>query len=388
MIATRIYFVSATAACNVSLGDFMSEATNDKPARRIVSVDQLRGYAVFGMLLVNAKALFFTPVKPALEGSGLQGIFETFLYQISHHRTTFTYADTIAPLFVFVVGMGMRLSWLRRSTNDGAWEARKGLIKRYVFLVLIAFVIYAGWLWDALMDIGLAGLIAIPLINKSPRTRILAAFVLVAAYQGIYMFTSYGVWLMNGNFSPADPEYLPLLVRLIPLHEELFAVTLNGGPLGPLSWVMMLLFGTYAYDVLSSKNEKKFMVACAAWGIGLCALGYVLHVTWPGAKEEWPFSARYMTAPFPLWSTGLCFLTLLLFYIICDKLQLGIPTFTSVGMNPLVLYIAQSLFLDVADDFAPERLSLIAGISGFAVFWGIFAGVAYYLHTRKIYIKL
>ena len=127
----------------------MSEATNDKPARRIVSVDQLRGYAVFGMLLVNAKALFFTPVKPALEGSTLQGIFETFLYQISHHRTTFTYADTIAPLFVFVVGMGMRLSWLRRSTNDGAWEARKGLIKRYVFLVLIAFVIYAGWLWDA-----------------------------------------------------------------------------------------------------------------------------------------------------------------------------------------------------------------------------------------------
>ena len=95
-----------------------------------------------------------------------------------------------------------------------------------------------------------------------------------------------------------------------------------------------------------------------------------------------------MTAPFPLWSTGLCFLTLLLFYIICDKLRLGIPTFTSVGMNPLVLYIAQSLFLDVADDFAPERLSLIAGISGFAVFWGIFAGVAYYLHTRKIYIKL
>ena len=366
----------------------MSEAAEVKPARRIVSVDQLRGYAVFGMLVVNAKGLFFEPVEPSLEGSTLQGVFEAFLYQISHHRTNFTYADTIAPLFVFVVGMGMRLSWLRRSVQEGAWEARKGLVKRYVVLVLIAFAIYAGWYWDALMDIGLAGLIAIPLIDKSPRARILAAFGLVALYQCIHMFTSYGVWSMNGKFSLDDPEYIPLLARLIPLDDALFGTSLNGGPLGPLSWVMMLLFGTYAYDVLSSKNEKKFMIACAAWGIGLCAMGYALHVAWPGVKEQWPFSARYMTAPFPLWSTGLCFLQLLLFYVICDKLRLRIPTFTSVGMNPLVLYIAQSLFLDVAEDFSPERLSLFAGVLGFAAFWAIFAGIAYYLHSRKIYIKL
>lgn len=374
--------------CRARLGEFVGGASEEKPARRIVSVDQLRGYAVFGMLLVNAKGLFFSPVKPTLEGSSMQGIFESFLFQISHHRTNFTYADTIAPLFVFVVGMGMRLSWLRRSASEGAREARKGLIKRYILLVLIAFAIYAGWLWDALMDIGLAGLIAIPLIDKSPRTRVLAAFGLVAAYQCMFMFTSYGVWLTHGKFSLDNAEYVPLLVQLVPLYEELFGVGLNGGPLGPLSWVMMLLFGTYAYDLMSSKDEKRFVSAWAAWGIGLCALGYVLHVAWPGVKEEWPFSARYMTAPFPLWSTGLCFLTLLLFYFICDKLQLRIPTLTSVGMNPLVLYIAQSLFLDVADDFAPERLSLIAGLLGFAVFWGIFAGVAYYLHNRKIYIKL
>ncbi len=367
----------------------MSErSTALNPAKRILSVDQLRGYAIFGMLLVNAKGLFFEPIQASLEGGGAQRFFEACLYQLSHHRTTFTYADTIAPLFVFVVGIGMRVSWLRRSEIDGAWQTRKSMIKRYVLLVLIAFAIYAGWLWDALMDIGLAGLLAVALIDKKPVTRILAAFAFVFAYQCIHMFTSYGLWSVHGQFSLEDPEYVPLLVRLVPLYEELFDVTLNGGPLGPLSWVMMLLFGSVAYDVMAERNEKKFMLSCLGWGIGLCAAGYVLHMEWPGVKEAWPFSARYMTAPFPLWATGLCFLQLLAFYIICDKLHLKLPTFTSVGMNPLVIYIAQSLFLDVADDFAPETLSLAAGLAGFAVFWGIFAGVAYYMQRRRIFIKL
>ncbi|MBI5092441.1 MAG: hypothetical protein HZB26_08350 [Candidatus Hydrogenedentes bacterium] len=367
----------------------MSSATTvSGPPKRIGSVDQLRGYAIFGMLLVNAKGLFLEPVKSTLEGSSARGIFEAFLYQISHHRATFTYADTIAPLFVFVVGMGMRLSWLRRSEGIGEWDSRKSLVKRYTLLVLIAFALYAGWLWDALMDIGLAGLLAVMLIDKRPRTRIVAAFVFVLAYQCIHMFTSYGVWSVEGKFSLADPKYVPLLVKLVPLSDELFKTSLNGGPLGPLSWVMMLLFGSYAYDVMRERNDRKLIVTCLGWGVGLCAVAYALHVEWPGVKAAWPFSARYMTAPFPLWSTGLCFFQLLAFHLICDKLHLRVPTFTSVGMNPLLIYIAQSLFLDVAESFAPERLSLIAGLFGFAIFWSVFAGAAYYMHRKRIYVKL
>ena len=351
-------------------------------------MDQLRGYAIFGMFLVNARGLFFEPVQAAMEGTSAQGLFEAAMYQLSHHRTTFTYADTIAPLFVFVVGMGMRLSWLRRSSDAGVWQSRKALVKRYTLLVLIAFALYAGWLWDALMDIGLAGLLAVMLIDKKPRTRILAAFAFVLAYQCIHMFTWYGTWSVHGSFSLDNPDYVPLLVRLTPLNDQIFGTSLNGGPLGPLSWVMMLLFGSYAYDLMKERNEKRFILGCLGWGVGLCALGYMFHCPWPGVKEEWPFSARFMTAPFPLWSTGLCFLQLLAFYLICDKVHLRIPTFTSVGMNPLVIYIAQSLILAVAEGFAPERLSLIAGLIGFALFWGLFAGAAYYMHKKRIYVKL
>lgn len=195
-----------------------SAAATTEP-KRIVCIDQLRGYAIFGMLLVNASGIFFEPIEASLEGSSIQGFFEACLYQLSHHRTTFTYADTIAPLFVFVVGMGMRLSWLRRTESAGASEVRRSLAKRYSVLVLIAFAVYAGWLWDALMDIGLAGLLALMLIDRKPRTRIIAAFAFVLAYQCIHMFTSYGTWSVHGTFSLDNPDYVPFLVRLVPLED-------------------------------------------------------------------------------------------------------------------------------------------------------------------------
>jgi predicted acyltransferase len=346
----------------------MSE-TRTANLQRISALDQMRGYAIFGMLLVNA-----------------QGLFHFNAAQLSHHRESFTYADTIAPLFMFVVGMGMRLSWLRRSAQDGNGAARLAMARRFGLLILIAFALYAGWLWDALMAIGLAGLLALPFINRSRRVRIAAAFALVTLYQLLCLFTVYGPWVTRAIEFGDDNT--PLLVRLIPMHDVLFAVAINGGPLGPLSWCMMLLFGTVAYDWLAAGDERKFLAACLGWGGALCVAGYLLHLEWPGCKAAWPFSAYHMTAPFPLWASGLCFFHLAAFHLLCDKLHLRIPTLTSVGMNPLFIYILQCLVLGVAEGFKPKQLSLAAGIAGFTLLYGLFAGLAYFLYRRRIFIKI
>ena len=345
---------------------------NDTPTpteSRITAIDQLRGYAIFGMLLVNSNGLFSIEVE-----------------QFEHHRETFSYADTIAPLFLFVVGIGMRLSWLRRSERVGETETRKAMLKRFTTLVLIAFALYAGWLWDALMDIGLAGLLAILLIDKAPRIRAAAAFIMVAIYQAIVSFTIYGEWITRAI--KFDGENTPLLVKLIPLHGELFDVALNGGPLGPLSWCMMLLFGSLAYDLIAQGDRQKLVLGCLGWGAGLCALGYALHMPWGETKEAWPISAYYMTAPFPLWATGLCFFHLVAFYLICDKFGLRIPTFTEMGMNALFIYILQSLVLDVLGGFDTPEVALPIGILGFALFYGCFALLAWWMYRRRIFVKI
>jgi predicted acyltransferase len=349
--------------------DTLLSTTAPKEAQRITAIDQLRGYAIFGMLLVNASSLFSLGHE-----------------QLSHHREIFTYADSIAPLFLFVVGLGMRLSWLRRSGVDAPDEIRGAMIKRYLLLVLMAFVIYGGWLWDALMDIGLAGLIAVWLIDKKPRVRVAAAFILVALYQAIVMFTIYGDWITRAIKFTGDNT--PLLIKLIPLNDALFAVPMNGGPLGPLSWCMMLLFGTLAYDLMAGGDRKAFILGCLGWGLGLCAAGYMLQLPWGEWKVAWPFSAYYMTAPFPLWATGLCFIQLLVFYLVCDIFKWRIPTFSAVGMNPLFIYILHLLVLDVIDGFDTPEMALPVGIAGFLVFYGCFAALAWWMQHRRIYIKL
>ncbi len=149
----------------------MSHTSPDAPTR-LLSIDQLRGYAIFGMILVNAKGMFGVEVD-----------------QLSHHQDYFTYADTIVPLFMFVVGISMRLSWLRRTEVASISATRQAMTKRFFTLVLISFMIYMGWLWDALMDIGLAGLLAIMFIDKSPKVRAAAACCMALLYQALVSFT-------------------------------------------------------------------------------------------------------------------------------------------------------------------------------------------------------
>jgi len=61
---------------------------------------------------------------------------------------------------------------------------------------------------------------------------------------------------------------------------------------------------------------------------------------------------------------------------------------TSVGQNPLVVYIAHFLIVGVAAGFVPDGFSLATGVLGFAIFWGIFAGAAYAMQRKKIFVKL
>ena len=142
----------------------MSDSVSEKPAR-ILSIDQLRGYAIFGMFLVN----YFEN-------------FDATFFQLHHHRTVFSYADTIAPLFLFVVGMGMRLSIVRRTEKSGIGAARKGLLGRYLILACVGFAIYQGWVWDALTSIALSGLLALIVIDKKPWIRIVWAVLFVSLF--------------------------------------------------------------------------------------------------------------------------------------------------------------------------------------------------------------
>ncbi|MBI4557972.1 MAG: DUF1624 domain-containing protein [Candidatus Hydrogenedentes bacterium] len=321
-------------------------------SRRIMSIDQYRGYAVLGMILVN-----------------YLGDFDSMPWQFKHHHYGMSYADTIAPLFMFVVGMGFRLSRLRRINDGGLGRSYGAVLRRYLALILVGIVLYGPALdnwrywWDALVDIGFAGILALPFMTRGTVVRSTAAVLYLALFQLVYMTTGYGQWTMDKS--------------------------IDGGPLGPLSWAAILLFGTIAYDLIASGERRRIVGHTVGWGLALCVAGWALKVEWPGVKEAWPFSQRGMTAPYPLFSAGLCFFMYLPFYYVCDVKRWRIPHLSELGMNALVVYAVQQALGDMHGSFlVPEDSGPLVAVLGFATFYLACYAVAWRLHKDHVIIKL
>ena len=332
----------------------MSVMTDKHPvAGRILSLDQYRGYTILGMIFVN-----------------FLGRFENIPEFFKHHSEYITYADTIAPIFLFVAGVGFRLSFLRNRAKLGPGKALWMGLRRYMLLTMIGIAYYDplnwhNW-WDALVDIGLSGILALPFMGLGTAWRVGAACFYVALYQILFMFTFYGAWDMSSSF--------------------------DGDPLGPLSWCFSLLFGTIIYDLVANGDPKGIVRGCLAWGVGLCAAGCVLHfgmrVLWPNEPSFWRFSQHAMTAPYPVLATGIAFLCYLPFYLLCDRGGIELPTLTVVGANPLVIYMLHGMYTDIHGGIIPFSSSAPAALTAFALFYLGCWVVARYLYNNRMIVKI
>lgn len=316
---------------------------------RIASIDQVRGYAIFGMILVN-----------------FLGHFDAMPWTLKHHHYGFSYADSIAPLFIFIVGLAFRMSFLRRAAASDVSAARRAAVRRYAILIGLG-LIYGGFhlragVWDALMDIGCAGMLTVPLIDRPAGVRIVAAAFFLSVYQLIFTQTAYGQWVVHNS--------------------------IDGGPLGPLSWVFIFLMGTLAHDLMASEPSRRFFMRCCSLGILLAIVGWTLRLEWPGIKAAWPFTQYGMSAPYPIAAAGLCFLTLAGFHALCDMARVQLPHLTVLGRNPLVLYLLQAITTRISGAVLPSALPAPYALCGFAATYALCYGAAWFLHRKGLLIKI
>ena len=266
------------------------------PAVRIASIDQCRGFAIVAMV-----------------GGNFAGHFEFMPAILTHHKYGLNIAELFGPVFFFIVGLGFRLSFLKRLERDGLAAARRAALRRYCIITAIGFVIYMDHLWDALTHIGMAGLLILPFIHRGPRTRLLVAALYLAIFQAAFLWTDYGPWLMERR--------------------------LNGGPLGALSWGFIVVMGTLAYDVSAGRRPTRVVPSLLLTGIALWIAGWALSLAWPGLKEAWPFTRYGMTAPFPVATAGGAFLIYAFFYYVCNLRRFQFPVLGPLGENPMVMYL-------------------------------------------------
>jgi len=236
---------------------------SDGTSKRLASLDQFRGYTVAGMFLVN-----------------FVGSFEAIrisLPILKHHTTYCSYADTIMPQFFFAVGFAFRLTFGRRMQSEGAGKAYWHAVKRFLGLALLAITLYstpkvaenwAGWQklvetegwwglfhdavkhswFQTLLHIAVTSLWLLPVIRAGWQVRVI--YGLISAVSHIVL----SAWFYF-DWAHVDPG------------------TIDGGPLGFLTWSIPTLAGTLACDAFVGR-EKPLLGRVMLWGIILMGLGW------------------------------------------------------------------------------------------------------------------
>lgn len=330
-------------------GVFRFITTTPLPFQRIASLDQCRGFCILLMI-----------------GGNFAGKFSFMPWILTHHRYGMTMAELFGPLFFLLVGFGYRMSFLGRSRSLGTKAAIESAVRRYTVLLLIGLIVYFGHFWDALSHIGLAGLLLLPFIGASWRTRGIAALVFVSLYQVIFLYTGYGSWVMG------------------------FAYSLNGGPLAALSWGFIVLCGTFVYDAWTLRHNRRFTFLMLGAGLVLCLTGYALSLPWPEVKAAWPFTRYGMSAPYPVFTAGAAILIYLAFYWCCDVHHFHIPLATPMGANPLLMYAIMGAFVGMSKVVVqvwgePGFYTALASYAAISLFC---YGVASILYRRHIGLRI
>jgi heparan-alpha-glucosaminide N-acetyltransferase len=388
-------------------------------SERLASLDAYRGLV---MLLMMGEVLRFCAVAAARPASLVWGF-------LCHHQDHVPWVggslhDMIQPSFSFLVGAALPFSLASRTA---AGQSRSRQVA-HAFSRAFILIFLGIWLRsigkpqtyftfeDTLTQIGL-GYGFLFLIGLRPRRdhwRVLAlvllaywaAFALYPAPGSGFDWGAVGVvadwphhlsgfaahWDKNSNLGWAfDTWFLNLFPRERPF-------VYNDGGYATLSFIPTLgtmVLGLLAGGVLRSDRTKearvRWLVAAGALGI---ASGWLL-----GATGLCPMVKRIWTPSFTLWSGGICFLLLALFYEVMDvrgRRRFAFPLVV-VGMNSIAAYgidhlfvrfIEQDLtthlgpgfFFALGDAYAP----LLEGLAVLTLLWLML----FWMWKRRIFLRI
>jgi predicted acyltransferase len=351
--------------------------------RRIVSLDQFRGYTVAGMLFVNFVGAYI--VIPAV---------------FKHHRTYCSYADTIMPQFFFAVGFAFRLTYLRRQKTRGARAAARAVFDRALALVLLGFVVYhldghvehyselqklglSGFLAQAfkrelcqtLVQIALTSIWVLPVIASRPAIRI--AYLIASA--ALHLWLSSLFYLDWAWDTPA----------------------IDGGWLGILTWAIPTLVGSLAYDaVAGSKDDRQTLRTLAMWSVALMLAGYLLSCAGghlapppfvPPATEDvtlWTMSQRTGSVSYLTFAAGFSLAVYALFFELCDRRGWQTALFRIFGQNALVAYVIHPMVASAVKPYLPNDSPLWYLVLGFGLYFAICVAFNRYLERHKLFVRL
>lgn len=389
--------------------------------RRIASVDVYRGFV---MLLMMAEVLSLKTVAKVLPGN-------SFWRFLSFQQSHVTWAgcslhDIIQPSFTFLVGVVLPFSMAgRKSKGHGYGALLKHAIVRSLILVCLGIFLRSVnsaqtnyTFEDTLTQIGLGYTFLFLLSFYPQRVWLVALIIILAGYwlvfalyplpAGSFDYATAGVspgweqnfngfsahWNKNTNAAWAFDRWF---LNLFPGEKPFLN---NNGGYSTLSFIPTLgtmILGLFAgkalIDVHRKQREKiKFFIRT---GTSLILFALLLHITGinPIVKKIW-------TPAWTIFSGGICFLLLAMFYGLIDVAGKKNWSFflMVIGVNSIAAYliadggvrqfISRSLYIHLGDNFdkffgAPYA-TLVSGGLILLLEWMIL----YWMYKKKIFIKI
>lgn len=332
------------------------------PKDRLASLDILRGFDLFMLV-------FFQPVFVAFARHWENTpVFSFLLNQFEHVQWEgFSAWDLVMPLFLFMVGAAMPFSFEKYRKNPDKTAIYKKITKRFIILFILGAVVQGRLLsldplqiriyTNTLQAIAVGYVIsAIFLLHLSKKWQIIATSLLLIGYWAFLTF--FGDFTPDGNFAEFVDRAVLGRVRDGVSYAEDGSWSFSDNY--RYTWILTsmvfgvtTMLGVFAGQIMKNgkdklKNSKLLLII----GVALLVSAWLLSFQTPIIKKIW-------SASMTLWSGGLCFLLMALFYYIIDYKG------WSKGMNWLKIYGMNSI--------AAYTLGMVVNFRSVAnsVLWGL-----------------
>jgi len=174
-------------------------------SKRIDLVDALRGFAIFGILMVNMPAFF----KPSVEVIMLPSIGNTTVEMLSTGFILFFFAGKFFVLFSLLFGFGFYV-FLHKDGEREPSKRNLGLFRRRLFWLLIIAILHISLLWegDILFYYALLGFLLL-LFRKSSTKKIITWMMVFLLIPIVFV----GLISMLPSIFASNPEAMQALEK-------------------------------------------------------------------------------------------------------------------------------------------------------------------------------
>lgn len=380
-----------------------SETLSRPPARRIASLDALRGFSIF--CIIGADGLIWSLDEMSRGKGPVLSVTGAFLgRQFSHvNWEGFRFYDFIFPLLIFVTGVSIVFSLQRLVEREGKVSAHVRVLRRSFILFALGVIYYGGvnvaWsevrLLGVLQRIALCYLFAALLfLNFRLRGLAVAFAALLLGYWALMTFVPVP-GIGAGSFAPdanlanwIDARYLPGLKWDVTRDPE--------GLLSTLPAIGTALIGVFAGMLLA--DARLLPAQKSLWliggGIAMTAAGYLWGLQFPVIKAIW-------TSSFVLVAGGYSLMLLGALHQIIDVwgLRAWSAIFVWIGANAILLYFLNGIasFERFATRFVGGEVGVFLdrvvtpGTGRFAAHLlglAIAIALAHFLYQRKIFLRV